>query len=258
MNLELEQSRVIVTGSTRGIGLSVATAFLEEGARVLLNGLDRNRLDAVAVRLRVAYPDQIDALACDVSTAAGAAALFTRADGFVGGVDVLVNNAGVYHHGSRFHEVEDEAWDEVCRTNLQSVRFCSREAVRRMIPQKAGVILNAASFAATVPSVEAGAYAAVKAAVLSLTRTMAAELAPHGIRVNAYVPGVIATDMTAALRSRTDRKTREQIALQRFGTPEEVAGPVVFLASKPASYITGTTLEISGGKLSVQRPEVAW
>ena len=257
MDLGLTGKRAIVTGSSRGIGLATARGLLAEGCRVLLNGLDETRLEAACTELRTVSP-HVYAKAADVSRPEGVEVLYAEADCRLGGLDILVNNSGLYRYETPVIDVSDEEWDEVFRVNLRSVQLCAREALPRMKEAGGGAILNASSFAALVPSVGAGVYAAAKTAVLSLTRTLAAELAPHGIRVNAYLPGVILTDMTAPLVERNAATMADQIALRRVGSPEEAAAPLVFLASPRASYITGAVLEISGGKLAVQRPEAAW
>jgi NAD(P)-dependent dehydrogenase (short-subunit alcohol dehydrogenase family) len=257
VDLDLEGRRALVTGSSRGIGLATARGLLEEGCRVLVNGLDEARLDRAVAGLREVSP-RVHGRAADVSTPEGAQALFAEADRVLGGLDILINNCGLYRQRTPLAQVSDEEWDQMLRVNLRSVQLCVHEALPRMKKAGGGVVLNASSFAAVVPSVGAGVYAAAKAAVLSLTRTLAAECAPHGVRVNAYVPGVILTDMTAALVEGSAESMTDQIALRRVGTVEEVAAPLVFLASPRASYVTGAVLEITGGKLAVQRPGAAW
>lgn len=257
MDLGLDGKRALVTGSSRGIGLATVRGLLEEGCHVLINGLDEGRLEKVLGELQDVSP-HVHARAADVSTPEGVRTLFAEADRRLGGLDILVNNTGLYRFATPLAEVSDQEWDDVLRVNLRSVQLCARAALPRMKEAGGGAILNASSFAAVVPSVGGGLYAAAKAAVLSLTRTLAAEYAPHGIRVNAYVPGVILTDMTAPLVERSGEVMADQIALRRVGTVEEAAAPLVFLASPRASYITGAVLEITGGKLAVQRPEAAW
>jgi NAD(P)-dependent dehydrogenase (short-subunit alcohol dehydrogenase family) len=257
VDLGLDGQRALVTGSSRGIGLATARGLLEEGCRVLINGLDETRLEQTLGELQEISP-HVHAQAADVSTAEGARTLFAAADRRLGGLDVLVNNSGLYRYATPVADISDEEWDDVLRVNLRSVQLCAREALPRMKDAGGGSILNASSFAALVPSVGGGLYAAAKSAVLSLTRTLAAEYAPHGIRVNAYVPGVILTDMTAPLVERRGDAMVDPIALRRVGTIEEAAAPLVFLSSPRASYITGAVLEITGGKLTVQRPDAAW
>jgi 3-oxoacyl-[acyl-carrier protein] reductase len=257
VDLGLTGKRAIVTGSSRGIGLATALLLLEEGARVLVNGLDEKRLAGALAELRQVSPN-VWAKSADVSTSAGVEALFAEADRRLGGLDILISNTGLLRYATPVAEVTDEEWNDVLRVNLRSVQLGAREALPRMKEAGGGAILNASSYAAVVPNVGRGLYAAAKAAVLSLTRTLAAEYAPHGIRVNAYVPGVILTDMTAPVVETNRPAMIDQIALRRFGSPEEVAAPLVFLVSPRASYISGAVLEISGGKLAVQRPEAAW
>jgi NAD(P)-dependent dehydrogenase (short-subunit alcohol dehydrogenase family) len=256
VDLGLAGKKVVVTGSTRGIGLAAAQMFLQEGALVVINGLDAARLELALAQLESL--GNVSGVVADASESMGVKTLFRHAEERMGGVDILVNNAGRYTYASPLLEVEEPEWTQTLNTNLRSVLLCSRLAVPMMQKQGGGVILNAGSYAAITPSTGAGLYGAAKAAVVNMTKTLAAEVAPWNIRVNAYIPGVIATEMTAGVLELHRREVVAQIALQRPGTAEEAAAPIVFLASSRASYITGTVLEISGGKLSVQRPSAAW
>ena len=259
MELGLAGKRVIITGSTRGIGLAAAKLFLEEGARVIINGVDRNRL-ASALELLKASDEQaeVSGVAADVSTREGAEALFKQAGQQYGGVDILINNAGINKRYPSWSSIKDQEWDETYRVNLKSVHLCSVLAIESMQKQGEGVIVNASSFGSLIPSAGFGLYASTKAAVNCLTKSMAAELAPWNIRVNAYMPGVIETDMNADVIRNNESNLLAQISMRRMGKPQEVAAPIVFLASSQASYITGAVLEISGGKLSIQHPNAAW
>jgi len=174
-----------------------------------------------------------------------------------GRIDIWVNNAGVSPK-ARLIDMSGDEWDELMRINLKAVFLGSQIAARFMKERGGGVILNASSYASIMPSATSGAYAAGKAAVSSLTRSLAAELAPLGIRVVAYIPGVILTEINKNRVEQFGQKLLSQIALNRFGKPEEVASVLVFLASDAASYITGTALEITGGKFSIQNPEAPW
>jgi len=257
MDLGLEGKRVVITGSSRGIGFALARAFLEEGARVLLNGLDPTRLEEAQARLS-GFGDRVSAVAADVSRRSGVERLFEEIDRIWGGVDVFVNNAAT-HPKSDFTVLAEEQWNELMDMNLKSAYLCAQAAFQRMKNQESGgVILNASSFAALIPAYPYGLYSVSKAALISMTKTMAAEFAPWNIRVNAYVPGLIATEMNAETIAKNGDIALAQIALLRAGEIEEVAAPVVFLASAKAGYITGAALEISGGKFAVQHPKGAW
>jgi 3-oxoacyl-[acyl-carrier protein] reductase len=257
MDLGLEHKRVVITGSSRGIGFALAQAFLAEGARVLLNGVDPQRLDDAKDRLK-GFGDRVSSVAADVSRGSGVERLFDEIDRIWGGVDVLVNNAAI-HPKSDFTVLKEEQWNELMDMNLKSAYLCAQAAFQRMKAQEAGgVILNASSFAALIPAYPYGLYSVSKAALITMTKTMAAEFAPWNIRVNAYVPGLIATEMNAETIEKNGDVALAQIALLRAGEVEEVAAPVVFLASSKASYISGAALEISGGKFAVQHPKGVW
>lgn len=258
MDLQLKGKVALVTGSSRGIGLAIALGLAREGARIMLSGVDQSRLEAAALRFR---EEGLEASFCpaEVCSEEQVAYLFKETLKFYGRLDILVNNAGVFVHDIPFYKMSEELFDNVVRVNLKGVFLCGRKAARTMMEQpEGGVILNAASFTARIPSWGTSIYGATKAAIFNLTRTMAAELAPYGIRVNSYMPGVVATDMTAAVMDSRSSFLKKSIALNRISSPEELAPPVVFLCSPLSSYITGANLELSGGKFTVQNPEQAW
>jgi NAD(P)-dependent dehydrogenase (short-subunit alcohol dehydrogenase family) len=257
MDLGLKDKRVVITGSSRGIGYAIAQAFLEEGARVLLNGVDKSRLAQAEAELQTA-DERVSAFATDIASVGGTQRLFAEIDRLWGGLDVCVNNAAI-HEATDFTLLDEQLWDQTVNMNLKSVYLCAQAAFERMSKQKeGGVILNASSFAALIPAYPYGFYSTTKAAIINMTRGMAAEFAPWNIRVNAYVPGFIATAMNAETIAKNGALAMSQIALNRAGTVEEVAAPVVFLASAKAGYISGTALEICGGKFSVQHPKGNW
>ena len=154
--------------------------------------------------------------------------------------------------------MSEDTWDSQITVNLKSVYLCSRQAAMIMKEQGGGVIANASSFSAVIPSIGMSAYSAAKAAVVNLTRTMAGEFAPYNIRVFGYIPGVIETRLTRDMREHNLEGLVGSIALHRCGKPEEVARIVVFLCSEAASYFTGGLIEISGGKYCVQNAEAMW
>ena len=182
--------------------------------------------------------------------------MFEAAAGKYGQIDIFVNNAGIYPQKLLCDMTADQ-WDTIMNVNLRSVFLCAREAFRYM-KENGGVIINVASYASLLASAGSGAYAASKAAVYSMTKTLAAELAPYQIRVNGFIPGVIETGMTKPVIEAKRTELEEAIALHRLGTPEDVANAAAFLASDAASYLTGTFIEISGGKLCVQNPHMPW
>lgn len=256
MDLGLKNKVVLITGGATGIGKAAALAFLREGCRVAICGRSRAKLDAAVADLKTHGFDILAAAADAASRQDLAAFAATVADTY-GGIDIWLNNAGIYPQCTLLDMTEQE-WDDLMRINLKSVFLGAQIAAGHLKARGGGVILNASSFAAIIPSAGSGAYAATKAAISSLTRTLAAELAPAGIRVIAYIPGLIRTDMTEFAVTARGQALIEQTALKRLGDPEDIADPVVFLASARASYITGVSVEISGGKFCVQNPMHSW
>ena len=245
-----------ITGaaSRAGIGFAIAKAFLESGAKVFICDLNEEAL--AAAQRELAEYGETAAYAADVSDETAVRELFDRAERQFGQIDIFINNAGIYPQ-SLLCDMTARQWDTVMNVNLRSVFLCAKEAYRCM-RGRGGVIINAASYAALIASAGSGAYAASKAAVYSLTKTLASELAPYGIRVNGFIPGVIQTGMTQAVVDQKGEELVNAIALHRLGMPKDVADAVLFLASEEASYLTGTFIEISGGKLCVQNPDFPW
>lgn len=246
----------VVTGGAKGIGREISRALLQEGCRVCMVGTDRAALD----RTREEFSSLGTCMTqvCDVSDARQVRAMFAAAAEAYGTVDILVNNAGVLRP-CRIEDLGEADWDRSIAVNLKSVFLCTQAAVKYM-KARGGVIINASSYAALIPSVGQAAYAAAKIGVKSFTQVSAAELAPYGIRVAAYIPGVIATQLIEPLIQDPARaeKMRGDIAAHRFGDPAEVASVVAFLASPKAGYISGCSVEIHGGKLCVQNPAAAY
>jgi 3-oxoacyl-[acyl-carrier protein] reductase len=246
MNARFTDQTVIVTGASRGLGRAIAAAFGAEHAYVVIGYRARVEEAAESLRLvRVAGGDGV-AIPFDVGDRAAVDAAVARVIAERGAVDVLVNNAAVTRD-ELFPLMTAESWTEVISTNLGGVFNTTRAVVRPMIARKKGAIVNIASVAAVHASPGQANYAASKGGILALTRTLAAELAPRGVRVNAVVPGLFAAGMAARLDPRTAERKRAAIPLGRFGVADEITGAVLFLASDAAAYIVGQSLVVDGG-----------
>jgi NAD(P)-dependent dehydrogenase (short-subunit alcohol dehydrogenase family) len=253
--MSLEGTAVIVTGATAGIGRATALAFAKAGARLMLTGRDEARGTAVAAACRAAGAPAVSFIAADVTTAGVPDRIVAAACDTFGRLDVLVNNAGILFHGTAL-ACTDAEWDETFAVNVTSVFRFSRAAVRVMKPQGSGCIVNVASDWALVAAREAAAYGASKGAVVQLTRSMAADHARDGIRINAVCPGDTDTPMLAKTMPPGDRAQAlavmgDRIPLGRVAQPDEVARAILFLAGDGASFITGALLPVDGGNSAV-------
>lgn len=243
----LKDQVALVTGGSRGIGAAIADLFGAAGARLSLVALDPARLAAAADNLRAAgYP--VLNLAADVADEAQVNAVVQRTVEEFGRVDILVNNAGIAQSGAitNFSRAD---WERMIGVNLNSVFYLSRAVAPLMMAQRSGRIINLASISAQTGGVSGGLhYSAAKGGVLSLTKTLARDLGPYNVTVNAISPGQIETDM-GALTGEARRHVEALIPLGRLGRPEDVAYAALFLASTAAAYITGATIDVNGGIL---------
>ena len=258
MQLDMSGRVVVVTGAARGIGRTIAEAFVAERAVVVGLDVSAGTLAWLDEALDAAGLDGA-ALACDVTDGERTRAVVAEVVERFGRVDVLVNNAGINVEGT-LEDLSDADWDRCFDVNVGGVFKMCRAVAPVMRAQGGGRIVNAASFAAIVPSVGAGAYAASKAAVVQLTRTLAGELGPWGVTVNAYAPGMVPSAMNgfAEMPAAAQDRLLDTLTLRRWGEPQEVADAVLFLASDAARYVTGTLLDVSGGKLATQLPQRAY
>jgi NAD(P)-dependent dehydrogenase (short-subunit alcohol dehydrogenase family) len=240
----LESKVVLVTGAGHGIGRAVAERFAAEGAQVIVNDISAPRAEETAQAIGG------HAIVADVSLKAQVDAMFDTILERFGAIDVLVNNAADINVVRHFLEADEAWWDHVLNVNLKSAFLCSYRAAEVMARKGSGVIINMSSGGATKAHRGNVAYDASKGGIEAMTRAMALDLAPYGIRVNAIVPGVIRTyditDEVAVERGKV-------VPLGRMGTSEDLAGPTVFLATEDARYITGICLPVDGGVLVQQR-----
>lgn len=253
--LGLEGKVVVITGGASGIGLAAAVEFARQGAKVAICGRTVDKLKKAKAQIQEqgldVYTEAVDI--CDTER------FYAFGDHVCekfGRIDIWINNAGI-SITKPFLEFTDEEWDAVMDINLKAVFHGCQYAARKMIQQgDGGVILNAASFQAIMPAAAAVPYGASKAAVVSLSRTLAGELAVHKIRVLSYIPGVICTPMADEWLNETNQI--QNIASDRYGRPEDLANVLVFAASERASYINGVHIDVTGGKFCVQNPRYSY
>jgi len=249
--LDLTGNVALVTGASSGIGAATAETLAELGARVAI-GYHGNKAGAEAVRERiVAAGGTAIALAADVRRAEEVRELVDRATAELGAIDILVNNAGSLVMRRGIRDITEEHLDEIVALNLKSAILAAQAVARSMIERKRGAIVNVVSIAGhTGGGPGAGAYAAAKAALTAYSKSLAKELAPHGVRVNAVSPGVIDTPFHEVFSTpEMMRSFVSTIPLGRVGTAVECANVIAFLCSNAASYIVGETIEINGGQL---------
>lgn len=242
MKIDLVGKNALVTGSTRGIGRAIAGSLSAAGARVAVVGRDQAR----AAEAAAAIGNNARGFAADVSDPASVVALVEAVEKEFGQVDILVNNAGLTRDNILFR-LKDDDWDAVLDANLRGAFVAIRAVARGMIKRRWGRIVNIASVVGITGNKGQANYAASKAGLIGLTKSVAKELGSRNVLVNAVAPGFIETDMTAAMTPEARAGLAGQIPLERLGTPQDIAGVVTFLASDQAAYITGQTIVVDGG-----------
>jgi 3-oxoacyl-[acyl-carrier protein] reductase len=241
----LSGKTALVTGATGGIGGAIARAFHKQGATVAISGRQVEKLEALKAELG----DRIVVCPCDLASKEQVGKLIDEAVKALGGrLDILVNNAGLTRD-NLFMVMKDDQWDEVIAVNLTSTFMLMRAATRHMLRSKSGYgrIINISSVSGILGNPGQGNYAASKAGMIGMTKSLAREVAPRGITANCIAPGFIKTAMTDVLNEKQVATIKEAIPSQSFGTPEDIAGTAVYLASVEASYVTGQTLHVNGG-----------
>jgi 3-oxoacyl-[acyl-carrier protein] reductase len=241
---DLTGKNALVTGATGGIGGAIARRLHAQGAVVAISGRQVDKLEALAAELK----ERVFVVPCDLANKEQVAGLIDAATKVLGRVDILVNNAGLTKD-NLFMVMKDEQWDDVIAVNLTSTFMLMRAASRAMVRAKTGYgrIINISSVSGIIGNPGQGNYAASKAGMIGMTKSLAREVAARGITANCIAPGFISTPMTDVLKEDMTAKVKENIPAGKFGTPDDIAAAAVYLASNEAAYMTGQTLHVNGG-----------
>ena len=232
----------LVTGATGGIGGAIARAFHARGAKVAISGTRREALETLASELG----ERVFIVPANLSEAESVERLVPAAEEAMGGMDILVNNAGITRD-NLFVRMKDEEWHDVMRVNLEATFRLSRAAAKSMMKRRYGRIISITSIIGTTGNPGQANYAAAKAAIVGMSKSLAFEVATRNITVNCLAPGFIETPMTDVLNDKLRESTLQRVPIGRLGTAEEIAAAAVFLGSREAGYITGQTLHVNGG-----------
>ena len=245
---ELNDKTALVTGATGGIGGGIARALHKQGATVAISGRQADKLEKLAAELG----SRVHVCPCDLANKAQVAKLVDEAIAKLGRLDILVNNAGLTKD-NLFMVMKDDQWDDVIAVNLTSTFMLMRAATRAMMRTKTGYgrIINISSISGIIGNPGQGNYSASKAGIIAMSKSLAREVASRGITVNCIAPGFISTPMTDALNEKQTSAIKEHIPAQKFGTPDDVAAAVVYLAAPEAAYMTGQTLHVNGGLIMI-------
>ena len=246
LRIDLTGRVALVTGSTRGIGRAIATALAKAGARVAVTGRDQGKADAAAAEIAATTGVEVRGYGADVTEVAQATALIERVEKDFGQLDILVNNAGLTRD-NLLMRLKDDDWDAVINANLRGAFATCRAATRGMMKRRWGRIINVASVVGLIGNKGQANYAASKAGLIGMTKSIAKELASRNILANVIAPGFIETDMTAAMTPEARAIMSAGIPLERLGTPDDIAGMVGVLASDLTGYVTGQVCVVDGG-----------
>lgn len=238
----LSGKTALVTGASSGIGTAIAKALHAQGAIVAISGTRKDALDAIAAGMK----DRVHVLPCNLSDPAAVETLIPSANEKMERVDILVNNAGITKDNI-FMRLKDEDWDQVIAVNLTAAFRLSRAAAKDMMRKRFGRVINITSIVGFTGNAGQGNYAAAKAGMVGMTKSLAAELASRNVTANCIAPGFIATPMTDALNEAQKKAILDSVPAKRLGTSEDIAAAAVYLASDEAAYVTGTTIHVNGG-----------
>lgn len=244
---DVKEKVVLITGSSRGIGNTLATGFAAAGSKVVLNGIHTERLDKAVGALKSVSP-YVSGYAFDVSDYDSVKKAIPEIEAEVGPIDILVNNAGIQRRAP-LSEMTIEDWDQVIKINLNAVFFISQQVANRMILRRKGKIINISSINAEGARPTIANYCSAKGGIKMLTKSMATEWGPYNIQTNAIGPGYFKTELTRILHEDPafDAWVRQEVPLQRWGNPEELVGTAIYLASKASDFVNGITIYVDGG-----------
>ena len=243
--MDMNNKIALVTGGARGIGRAICRTLANDGFKIAIN-FNNSENEAIALKDELSAVTEVEIFKCDISDANAVKEMFSDISRELGNVNVLVNNAGVAEQ-VLFTDITDEMWQRMINTNLSSAFYCSREALKNMINEKNGVIVNIASMWGEVGASMEVHYSTAKAGLIGMTKALAKEVGLSGVRVNAVSPGVVLTDMMNSFSESDKENLKDETPLNTLGTPEDIAHAVSFLASDKAKFITGQVLSVNGG-----------
>ena len=235
----------LVTGGARGIGKAICRTLANDGFKIAVN-YNNSENEALALKKELSAITDVEIFKCDVSESGAVKEMFSEISQKMGNVSVLVNNAGVAEQ-VLFTDITDEMWQRMINTNLSSAFYCSREALKNMISEKNGVIINIASMWGEVGASMEVHYSTAKAGLIGMTKALAKEVGLSGVRVNTVSPGVVLTDMMNSFSESDKENLKDETPLNALGMPEDIAQAVSFLVSDNAKFITGQVLSVNGG-----------